>query len=105
MMSNDDLIRRGDARRAMLAYASSYSAEEAETAIAALPAAQTFTAADLEAACRIGLAMAEARAVFCGLSPDTGKSSYVARAIAAMEPPPDLARRVEEARKQRKVKQ
>ena len=37
-MSDDDLIRRGDARRVMLAYASSYSAEEAETAIAALPA-------------------------------------------------------------------
>lgn len=38
MANDDDLIRRGDARRVMLAYASSYSAQEAETAIAALPA-------------------------------------------------------------------
>lgn len=37
-MNDHDLIRRGDARRVMLAYASSYSAEQAETAIRALPA-------------------------------------------------------------------
>ena len=41
-MNDDDLIKRGDARRVMLAYASSYSVEEAETAIAALPAAPIF---------------------------------------------------------------
>ena len=35
-----DLIRREDALRVTLAYASSYSAEQAETAINALPAVQ-----------------------------------------------------------------
>ena len=35
-----DLIRREDALRVTLAYSSSYSAEQAETAIRALPAAQ-----------------------------------------------------------------
>lgn len=37
-MSDDDLIRRGDARRIALAYATSEGAERADNAIAALPA-------------------------------------------------------------------
>ena len=44
-MSDDDLIRRGDARRIVLAYASGYSAEKADTAIAALPAVAAVRAA------------------------------------------------------------
>ena len=37
-MSDDDLIRRGDALRSMLAYASFYSAKEGEASIRAIPA-------------------------------------------------------------------
>jgi hypothetical protein len=96
-MSDDDMIRRRDARDVCADYGA--AGEMVAEAIRALPAAQTFTAADLASAFRMALAMAEARAVFCGLSPDTGKSSDVARAIRALSVPPDLAARVEEARK------
>ena len=52
-MSEDDLIRRGDARRVMLAYASSYSAEEAETAIRTIPATDARADALREAAAAV----------------------------------------------------
>jgi len=55
--SDGDLIRRGDARRVVLAYASSYSAQAAENAINALPAEARV--AELEAA----LATARAEAI------------------------------------------
>jgi hypothetical protein len=58
----------------------------------------TFTAADLEAACRVGFEMA-ARTAFGprGWGPQNGQS--IPTAIRALKPPTDLAARVEEARK------
>lgn len=51
-MSDDDLIRRGDARRVVLAYASSHCAEQAETAIRAIPATDARKKALREAAAK-----------------------------------------------------
>jgi hypothetical protein len=106
-MSDDDLIRRSDARQAVIA---STGAMDGVSNINALPAAPTFTAADLEAAFRVGVyksAMAVAETeigYYDGISGDwhpmAGPSiiSAACATIRALTPPADLVDRVEGAR-------
>lgn len=84
-MSDDDLIRRSDAEKAMLPFVHNVIADDAIAAIAALPAAPTFTAADLERAWEMGR--------------DTLGSllDHHPIYVSALAPPPaDLAQRVKE---------
>jgi hypothetical protein len=118
-MSDEDLIRRVDARDAVH---NTPGPIEAMHAILALPAVQTFTAADLswpaqiarikaemfsaadlEAAFRLALEMAgDACMIVRGQQRDTMamiSAEKCAAAIRALTPPTDLAARVEEARR------
>lgn len=89
-MSDDELIRRGDALAACapLYGWSIAAAEELEAAIDALPPAPTFTAADLEAACRVGLKLVMEAII------DAKSITEAMHKIAALTPPADLAARL-----------
>jgi hypothetical protein len=106
MMSDEDLIRRRDAMHIVEGW------RVLEDDIEALPAAQTFTAADLKAACRVGFEMAVGACEYvikniAILKPDgetyeTPRVQIIARGLVSvareqigdLEPPADLAARV-----------
>jgi len=100
-MSENDLIRRGDAKRALIL---GDTFTRAQAKLDALPAAPTFTAADLERAwemgrdacigileCELELARAADRTTALVLA-------ITCRAMNGETPPADLAQRVKEDR-------
>jgi len=67
-MSDEDMIRRGDARELLIACGlmGNHENDPLVAMFSDLPAAQTFTTADLEAAFRVGLEMAAKEAADAG---------------------------------------